>query len=161
MKENRRVSGQAIRETIGIIGVVASLVFVGLEIHQNTAVARGQTRQELAALNQEWLILVATDTVFDSAFRKRWVEPNASPTPSEVFRADFGMRINLRRLENIYFQFEEDLVDRSALKSYGFQVSPVYQSPKFKEWWFAGKEREAFDPNFVSYFEEHFNLSPE
>ena len=37
------MSGKAIRETLGFLAVVASLVFVGFEIRQNTQVARGQT----------------------------------------------------------------------------------------------------------------------
>jgi hypothetical protein len=35
------------REALGSLGVAASLVFVGLEIRQNTAAQRGKTRQEL------------------------------------------------------------------------------------------------------------------
>jgi hypothetical protein len=34
--------------------VILSLLFVGFEIRQNTAVARGQARHALAELNQEW-----------------------------------------------------------------------------------------------------------
>jgi hypothetical protein len=66
----RSTSAQAIRETLGFVGVVASLVFVGLEIRQNTAVARGQARHELAALNQEWLILQSSDSVFNEIYRR-------------------------------------------------------------------------------------------
>ena len=40
------MSGKVVRETLGFLGVVASLMFVGLEIRQNTAVARGQARQD-------------------------------------------------------------------------------------------------------------------
>jgi hypothetical protein len=41
------MSGKAIRETLGFLAVVTSLVFVGMEIRQNTAVARGQARRNL------------------------------------------------------------------------------------------------------------------
>ena len=34
------MSGKAIRETLAALGVIASMIFVGLEIRQNTAVAR-------------------------------------------------------------------------------------------------------------------------
>lgn len=42
------------KELLAALGVVLSLIFVGYEIRQNTAVARGQARQELAALNQDF-----------------------------------------------------------------------------------------------------------
>jgi len=34
------MSGRAVRETLAALGVIASLVFVGAEIRQNTTVAR-------------------------------------------------------------------------------------------------------------------------
>ena len=41
------MSGKAIRETLAALGVIASMVFVGLEIRQNTALARAATRHAL------------------------------------------------------------------------------------------------------------------
>jgi hypothetical protein len=118
-----KMTGKDLRETLGFIFVAASLVFVGLEIRQNTAVARGQTRQELAALNQEWLILQSTDSAFLDIFRKAWLGLDTTLTASETVRAVWAMRLNLRRLENVFFQFQQGLVDESALGSYGFHAS--------------------------------------
>ena len=151
------MSGKDLRESIGFLAVVASLVFVGLEIRQNTAVARGQTRQQLAALNQEWLILQSTDSAFNDIFRKVWIEPDSQLTASEIARANWSMRLNLRRLENVYFQFDEGLVDESALDSYGFQVSSaLFRSPRFIEFWVTRNERRAYDPDFVRFLEDRF-----
>jgi hypothetical protein len=44
------MSGKAVRETLGFLVVVAGLVFVGLEIQQNTAIARGQLHRAVVAL---------------------------------------------------------------------------------------------------------------
>lgn len=151
------MSGKDLRETLGVLAVVASLVFVGLEIRQNTAVARGQTRQELAALNQEWLILQSTDSTFNDIYRKYWIVEDSTLTEIEIGRATWGMRLNLRRMENVYFQFKEGLVDESALRSYGFQVaSALFRSPRFTEFWGTRDERRAYDPDFVKFLEERF-----
>jgi hypothetical protein len=40
------MSGNALRETVGFVGVIASLVFVGLEIRQNTRAAQASAVQE-------------------------------------------------------------------------------------------------------------------
>jgi hypothetical protein len=159
MEKERRVSGEAIRETVGIIGVIASLVFVGLEIRQNTTVARGQTRQDLAALNQEWLVLMSTDSAFASTFQKAWVEHNRDLSQHEVWRAHFGMRMHLRRLENVYLQFAEGLVDASALQSYGFQSELLFRSATFRDFW--SVEQSGFDPGFVRYLDQHLRQTPE
>lgn len=158
MKE-RRVSGEAIRETVGIIGVVASLVFVGLEIRQNTTVARGQTRQDLAALNQEWLLLMSTDSAFASTFHKAWVELYPDLGQHELRRAHFGMRLHLRRLENVYFQFAEGLVDASALQSYGFQTGLLFRSATFQDFW--SVEKAGFDPGFSRYLDQRLMQAAE
>ena len=41
------MSGKVIRETLGFLAVVASMVFVGLEIRQNTRAVRGATVQAM------------------------------------------------------------------------------------------------------------------
>ena len=41
------MSGKAVRETFTSLGVIASMIFVGLEIRQNTMVARAAAYQEM------------------------------------------------------------------------------------------------------------------
>ena len=59
-------------EIIATVGVVLSLLFVGYEIRQNTAMARGEARQDLAALNQEWLLTLGQDAEFEALWNKVW-----------------------------------------------------------------------------------------
>ncbi len=148
------------RELAAALGVIVSLLFVGYEIRQNTQVARGQARQQLAALNQEWLVLQSQDAAFNDLWTRAWVEPDSALTPAESRRAQFMMTLNLRRLENVYFQHAEGLVDESALNSYGFQRttenSDRYRTPRFREFW--KERRAAYDPEFVRFFEEKMGL---
>ena len=141
-----------VREALGFAGVVASLLFVGLEIRQSTAATKGQTRQELAALNQEWLILLTSDEYFGDLFFAAWIE-GEEIDPADQVRADFMMTLNVRRLENVFFQFQEGLVDETALRSYGFQDMDV-SSPNFAEWWVEKDWRAAFHPDFVAFLED-------
>jgi len=151
------MSGKALRDTVGFLGVVASLVFVGLEIRQNTAVARGQTRQELALEFQDWLELRATVEGVDDLFNRAWVE-EGELTPGEFRRAVLLMRIFLTRLENVYLQVGEGLVDDSALRSYGWAAGQYFGSGRFHRWWAISSV--AFDPAFVAFFNERFGLAP-
>ena len=139
------------KEPIAAAGVILSLSFVGYEVRQNSRLARGQARQELAALNQEWLVLHSTNVEFNDLWTGYWFIGN-SLSSDEIGRARFIMRLNLRRLENVYFQYTEGLVDQSALNSYGFQISNVYQTTRFRDQWANG--RRAYDPDFVRFFEE-------
>jgi len=148
------MSGKAIRETLGFLAVVASLVFVGIEIRQNTAVARGQARQDLAALNQEWLVLMGQDAEWNDIYNRTWRD-EGEVTALERSRATFMMILNLRRMENVYLQYREGLVDESALSSYGLQAGgAIYRGARFREYWEGG--RNGFDPGFVEFFDQRF-----
>lgn len=148
---------RSVAQFFAAASVVLSLVFVGYEIRQNTHVARAQARQELAALNQEWLILQATDQDFNDLFSRVWISEE-EVSDSELTRAAWTIRLQLRRLENVYFQFTEGLVDESALNSYGLQASSVYQSDRFRDFWVVRDERRACNPRFVEFFEDRMGI---
>jgi hypothetical protein len=151
------MSKEAVRETIGVLGVVASLVFVGLEIRQNTAVARGQTRQELEAMNQAWITLVTADPEYSDLWYRAWVT-GQEIAPGEEYRASMMMTQFMRRLENIYFQYQEGLVDDTALRSYGLQdIGEFLAMERFQTWWVTDHWREAFHPDFVAFVEQRGN----
>ena len=61
-----------LKEVVGVASVVISLLFVGWEIRQNTKVARGQTRLELTALNNEFLERIRSDPEFSEIWRTAW-----------------------------------------------------------------------------------------
>jgi hypothetical protein len=156
-------------EIVATIGVVLSLLFVGYEIRQNTAMARGQARQELASLNQEWLLTLGQDAEYEALWHKVWGAGDDTAENPEVFdqltdpeyrRAWFIMTMHLRRLENVYFQFREGLVDESALNSYGFASVEMFRRPQFHHYWVETNSRAGFDPDFVVFLEQHINTMP-
>jgi len=147
------MSKEAVRETVGVLGVVASLVFVGLEIRQSTAVARGQTRQDLEAMNQAWLTQITGDAFYADLWYRAWVT-DGEIVPEEEYQASMMMTQFMRRLENIYFQHAEGLVDESALRSYGLQdIGVFYARARFQDWWIEQNWRPRFHPDFVAYVE--------
>jgi hypothetical protein len=154
------MSGKAIRETVGFLAVVASMVFVGMEIQQNNALARGQARQGLAELNQEWLVLFSQDAEFDALNHKVWYSDSVL-TEAEWRRGSMMMTMHLRRLENVFFQWSEGLVDESALRSYGLQnAAQDFGTPRFETYWIEDDWRSSFDAGFVSFVEDAGGLTP-
>ena len=55
------MSGKAIRETLGFLGVMASLIFVGLEIRQNTLASRAAAIQESISVARQQVQMYALD----------------------------------------------------------------------------------------------------
>ena len=139
------------RELVAALGVIVSLAFVGLQIRQSTAVARGQVRQELASLNQDFLSLM-TDEDLSRIWIRAWEsEEELELEREEELRASMLMNMTLRRFENVFFQFSEGLIDESALGSYGLQRTSVFGSTRFRRLWM--NVRPGFDAEFVAYFE--------
>ena len=148
---------KAIRDTLGFLAVVASLVFVGLEIQQNNTLARGQARQALAELNQQWLVLLSQDAEFNRIHNKVW-RSEAELTPQEWDRGKWMMTLHLRRMENVFFQRSEGLVDKSALHSYGLQTAARdFGTLRFNQYWIEDNWRSGFDPAFVKFLEDQFD----
>ena len=141
-----------VRDIIGFTGIVLSLVFVGWEIRENTKVARGQTRVELTALNNEYLHRIASDTDLSEIWRRAWIT-GEQLTQSEEFRVRLILQQFLRLLENVHLQYQEGLIDENALNSYGFFGfrEQFMDHPRFREIW--EPRLATYDPNFVEYLE--------
>ena len=142
------MSSQNLREWIAFLGVIGSLIFVGLEIRQNNAIARAQARQALTTEYREfWMAL---------AFEDR-LEEIQGPALSDDTRASIVQWVRMRLLENVYHQFHEGVVDESVLLGYGWSGDPEFDTPEFRDWWVGTRHR--FDPGFVSEFETRQGLS--
>jgi len=150
------MSGKAVRETLGFIGVVASMVFVGLEIQQNTAVARAQTRQSLTEIYLDFVTMLATDSIVRQGYLDAF-EPGGQ-TPLMSSGAEYTMWAVARRMENVFLQVDEGVVDESVFNSYGWTDNPVFRGESFGAWWDARRGR--FHPDFVAAFEAEYDLAP-
>ncbi|MGB5688089.1 MAG: hypothetical protein WBM45_02360 [Woeseiaceae bacterium] len=140
-------------EIVAASGVILSLLFVGFEIRQNTAIARGQARQDLAQLNQEWLVLLSQDTEFEALWNDAFGLTPRKLSPDEERRAQYIMTIHLRRLENVYLQYREGLVEKSALRNYGFQNIEMFRRPEFERYWVDTGWRAGFDAEFADFLD--------
>ena len=152
------------KEFLAASGVVASLIFVGMEINQNTRVAQAQARTELANANKEWLMALATDPNLQEVWWTGWQsgEVSIEDLPENVRRSiSLLIHHNFRSFENVYFQFEEGLVDESALGAYGLggPFFGVWRSPFARYQWEIGKD--TYDPDFVTFFEELLDKEPD
>jgi hypothetical protein len=150
------MSAKTIGETLAALGVIASLVFVGLEIQQNTAVARAQTRQALTENLQEYIMTLASDPALFEAYQNRF--RNGIQGTLDDRRAVYVMYARLRMVENVFLQVQEGVVDESIFLSYGWSKQPAFMTPQFREFW--PENRSRFNPEFVAAFEAEYDLAP-
>ena len=117
------MSGKAIRETLGFLAVVASLVFVGWEIGQNTLVARAAAIQEIGIATAENWRDIALDREFASRYMaERSLERLASWDEADWAQAYSQVQANLRMSETLLLQVDLGLLEESAMEALGYGV---------------------------------------
>ncbi len=142
-------------ELIGVFGVIVSLIFVGLEVRQNTAAVRGATYQEIAngsLQHLEWF--AGNERLLELWVRIR--DDGAMPsdfTPEQNVLIVSNYIMAIRRIENIYVQVREGLVDEDAVLRFR-PSDDVFATPYFLASW---KEiRHQMEPAFLEYFESEY-----
>ena len=137
-------------ELIGFISVIASLVFVGMEISQNTTAVRGSTNQAISDQASELYLTIATDRNLAGLVKKLYDD-----VPKEDFDSIDEMQLfltvmtGLRRVENIYLQLEDNILDDRAFDRIGLSF---YRSKYGRQIW--DENKQFFDRNFVPFFKE-------
>jgi len=108
------------------IGVIAGIVFLGMELRQNTAAVQGATYQALSDGISSQYIGVAHDSALAQAllriYRAEVNRTDPEPEFSEAESAQIIWYYNalIQRLENSYFQWQTGLVGDRILDSYGW-----------------------------------------
>ena len=137
-------------ELVGVVGVVASLVFVGLEVRQNTAAVKGSTYQAISDSSLEHVRWFADN----EKLRQFTVKINNGAmledfTPEENFLIMANFVMSIRRIENIYVQVREGLVDEEAILRFR-PAEGYFDNPYFLQFW------EGWGPNVEPVFREYF-----
>ena len=137
-------------ELVGFVSVIASLIFVGMEIRQNTTAVRGATNQAISDQVSELLLTIATDKNLAILVTKLYDD-----VPREDFDSIDDMQLfmtvmtGLRRVENIFLQLEDNILDERAFDRIGLSF---YRSRYGRQVWEQNKQ--FFDRKFVPFFEK-------
>jgi hypothetical protein len=91
------------------IGVIAGIVFLGLELRQNATATRAQTRNALSSEVVGFLSDVSTNPQFASVFRRGIAGEEL--TPDEEFQFRYRQLAAFRYFENVHYQYRQGLYD--------------------------------------------------
>ena len=70
MGDSKNRNHRSVFETLGIGAVLIGLIFVGIEIRQNTVAIQAATMQGLTDASQEYMLLLASDSELAEIVRK-------------------------------------------------------------------------------------------
>lgn len=134
------------------MGVIASLIFVGVEVRQNTQAVRGATYQSLTESSMDLLFRLADDpsagVQIDAWGRGEEVEPQVRSKVEALVMA------YLRHLENAYYQMEEGTLREEFLENWS--GNPTFSLPYFATFW--QQRKRAFGRDFQAYLEARWDI---
>ena len=137
-------------EIIGFVSVVASLIFVGVEINQNTNALRGETQQNVSMQVNDMYKMVAENERIARLISLCF----EGITKEDLSESDYislwnFQMMGFRRIENIYLQYKNGILKEDAFQRIGMGI---YQTKIVRQIW---KERKGdFEPEFVNFFED-------
>lgn len=137
-------------EIIAAIAVIASLIYVGRQVEDNTAAIRSSTMQAVANSSDIALQNQAAD---EDLTRIRMIGNTDVSTLTEVqaFRYGSFNRGMWIRMQNIYAQQQLGVLDNSFWYTYSKIICEIYSPPGVRATWPAHSA--VLDPDFVEFVE--------
>lgn len=126
-------------QVIGLFGVIASLVFVGLQIKQDRDIAIADIYQQRAAL----VIQVQTSMMEDDRFADAWLKmmTNQALDQRDQARMDFWNNPWLSYYENNHFQYQLGLLSEEQWFSSRNSMRSLVLRESFERWWVVNRSR--------------------
>ncbi len=153
LRNGAAISLRALSEAVAVLSLLAGLAFVGVEIRNSTSVARAESRREASAENIGFLMRITESpeliVLWDDDWTLEYFDGLSSVDQTRVNLLAISLML---RLENVYLQYSEGLLEESALLAYGM-TQPKVTEPYF-EWYWRERYRGYLAPAFVSYFED-------
>ena len=144
------MSNKYIFEIGGAIGLIGSLIFVGIEIRQNTTAVRGATQQAVSSQVAEMYRIGAENERMAELVSKAFQDISKTDiSESDYVSLWMYQMMGFRRIENIYLQYKNGLLTKDAFSRIGMGI---YRTKIVREIW--DERRGDFEPDFAEFFEE-------
>ncbi len=138
----------AVSELVGAAAVVASLVYVAVQIRQSTRAIKATAAKDTASTMRDWFSMIIPDPEMSRIFATG-VEGTAGLTEAERVRFTLIMFNFLKALEEIHYQATHGLMDQDLWAGWHYQIAQYATAPGVQEYW--AKRRLSFSRQFRAY----------
>ena len=145
----------ALGRALAALGGILSVVFVGLEVRQNTRAVRGATYQAVAEAHNEWLGMVILNPDL-AELQSRWLAGDSTLTAGQIGRVRLLHLHRWRVIEAAHFQVVLGNLPEEAFRR--FLPPDIHDHPVISEWWYSSRDR--FTDAFVAYVESMASADP-
>ena len=135
----------ALSELVGAVGVIITLVYLAIQIRQNTRAIRLDTGHDITEEYRDIFALMAENSGLSDLVHRAAADP-ASISGAEKVRY-YALNSNfLRAVENGFIQWSENALDQRHWSGMKRMLTDYAQLPAFREYW----------PNRRHWFSEEF-----
>jgi hypothetical protein len=135
---------------IGGIGVIVTLVYLAMQIRQNTRSVRAASAQQVLSGAAEFLEHVSADPILADLFTRGGAHPD-SLSPAERARQGLLLMALYRRYESVYRQHERGTVASEDWAGLRVSMSTMSRRPFARAWW--PETAPLFSPGFRSFID--------
>ena len=124
----------AIGEVVGAIAVIATLIYLALQIRQNTAALRSTATQAAHDQAANVYNILCSDPDMAGIFMRGTLAPNEL-SDDELARLNSFYSVTQFYLQNWYMQSRDQLMDDTLLSSWSNIVARISTTPGFEQFW--------------------------
>lgn len=144
-----------VSQIAGALAVVASLIYLALQVRHSNVLSRAQARQSMMELTQDQLLLQVSDpTIWLGVFSE---EPRSL---EEKIKVNMWLTLFMRQREYEWFTFGEGIMDSKMFHAYAGVIAVILGTERNRRWWDLRKEIREFDPAFMAYVDDILARNP-
>ena len=147
-----KINFKGMVETFSALAVVISLVFVGLQMNENTRATRSAIAAETTATVSEWYNTMADNSDTSRLFRTFVAYPSTL-NPDEQYRAIMKLHSFMVILQSTYYLEQEGTLDTNIRDSLSIVLGTVGTQPGMVMYW--QSRRDIFtNENFIAFVDK-------
>ena len=134
-----------IGDFLGGIGVVVSLLYLAIQIRQNTSAQRSNSRLGTTRTMTDWFSIVMSDGELVRIFNDGFLDTD-SLSSADRSRFIWMIAALTSRMDEMFSQYKVGLIDEELWTEYRGTMASFLENQVIKEWWDSGVA--VFDRDF-------------
>lgn len=137
-------------EIVSAVGLVISLIYVGIQVTDNTSAMRSETASNASTEFIDWYTHLSGDPELMDVWLQGVTEPEALDE-QEQLRFVFLLHIIMLQFQNNYYLVEEGTLDEKMLYAVNNTLATIRGTPGFEMYW--SLRRDLFNPEYQAFVE--------
>lgn len=147
-----------IGEMVGGIGVILSLLYVGIQLKQTNAMSRSSVRQAFCTMQMDWAMSVATTPSLAEGITKVFFQDLVREEATELERIQISNYFVglLSTLSLVYENWKLGILTEKELQGLYGSSTAIFSKPYFVSLW--PMLRELYPEDFTNWFAQKYKL---